>query len=71
VSVLDALSLSRPAALRPGLVVYTGARVLSLPRLIATLVLIALALLSKETAISSVLLLPATDWAFFRTQRGK
>jgi hypothetical protein len=53
-----------------GLVVYTGARLLSLSRLTVTLVLIACALLSKETAVSSVLLLPAIDWTFFRMKRG-
>jgi hypothetical protein len=53
-----------------GLVVYTGSQSLSLLRLTGTLLLIACALLSKETAVSSVLLLPATDWLFFRTKRG-
>ena len=53
-----------------GLVVYTGARLLSVSRLVLTLLLIACALLSKETAVSSVLMLPAADWAFFRMKRG-
>jgi hypothetical protein len=53
-----------------GLVVYTGAQLLSLSRLTLTLVLIACALLSKETGVSSVLLLPAADWTFFRMKRG-
>jgi hypothetical protein len=54
-----------------GLVVYTSARVLSLWRLILTVVLTACALLAKETAVASALLLPAADWAFFRMQRGR
>ncbi len=54
-----------------GLVIYTGARLLSLSRLLATLLFVGLAMLSKETAISSVLLLPAADGALFRMQRGK
>ena len=53
-----------------GLVVYTGSPLLSASRAGATLLLIVCALLSKETAISSVLLLPAADWAFFRMRRG-
>jgi hypothetical protein len=53
-----------------GLVVYTGAQILSLSRLAVTLLFIGCALLSKETAVSVVLLLPATDWAFFRMKRG-
>jgi len=53
------------------LVVYSGARVLSFRRLIAAVALVALALLSKETAISSVLLLPAADWMLFRMRRGR
>jgi hypothetical protein len=32
--------------------------------------LVACALLSKETAVSCVLLLPATDWVFFKMRRG-
>jgi hypothetical protein len=54
-----------------GLVVYTSRQSLSASRLVGTLVLIACALLSKETAISSVLLLPAADWTFFRMKRGR
>jgi hypothetical protein len=54
-----------------GLVVYTHSQSLSASRLSATLALIACALLSKETAISSVLLLPAADWTFFRMKRGR
>lgn len=54
-----------------GLVVYTGSRLLTGPRLATTLVLIACALLAKETAVSSVLLLPAADWAFFGWKRGR
>jgi hypothetical protein len=53
-----------------GLVVYTGAPLLSVSRLTLTLVLITCALLSKETALSAVLLLPAADWTFFRMKRG-
>ena len=54
-----------------GLVVYTGAQALSAFRLAMTLLLVACALLSKETAVSAVLLLPAADWAFFRAKRGR
>lgn len=53
-----------------GLVVYTGSRLLSPWRLMGTILLIACALLSKETAVSSVLLLPAADWVYFRMKRG-
>src|SRR5437899_6046413 len=35
-----------------------------------TLLFIACALLSKETAVSAVVLLPAADWAFFKMKRG-
>jgi hypothetical protein len=49
---------------------YIGARVLSLPRLLVTLTLVGCALLSKETAVCFVLLLPAADWLFFRAKRG-
>jgi hypothetical protein len=51
-------------------IVYTGAQLLSPRRLTAALLLVACALLSKETALSSVLLLPAADWVFFRMKRG-
>ena len=54
-----------------GLVVYTGDATLSARRLLATLVLLALALCAKETAISSILLLPTVDLALFRMQRGR
>jgi hypothetical protein len=54
-----------------GMVVYTRVQSLSASRLAATLVLIACALLSKETAVSSILLLPAADWTFFRMKRGR
>jgi hypothetical protein len=53
------------------LVVYTGAQMLSVHRLTATLALVALALLSKETAIASVFLLPGADWLLFRWVRGR
>jgi hypothetical protein len=52
------------------LVVYTGSQQLSARRLTATLVLATCALLSKETATSLVLLMPAADWIFFRMKRG-
>lgn len=54
-----------------GLVVYTGVQALSAVRLATTWLLVACALLSKETAVSAVLLLPAADWAFFRMKRGR
>jgi hypothetical protein len=54
-----------------GLVVYTGETTLSARRLCATVGLLALALCAKETAISSVLLLPAADFLFFRMRRGR
>jgi hypothetical protein len=53
-----------------GLAVYTGVQLLSPWRLIGTAVLVACALLSKETAVSSVLLIPAADWVYFRMKRG-
>ncbi|HPW19372.1 MAG TPA: hypothetical protein PLE61_01040 [Vicinamibacterales bacterium] len=53
------------------LVVYTGTQCLSAGRLLATLLLVSLSLLSKETAVSFVLLLPLADWAFFKTTRGR
>jgi len=49
---------------------YVGAARLSLPRLLATMALVAGALLSKETATCFLLLLPAADWAFYRMKRG-
>lgn len=53
------------------LVVYTREATLSAGRLLATLGLLALALTAKETAISSVLLLPAADVLLFRMRRGR
>ncbi len=52
------------------LVVYTGAQHLSPIRIVATMALLAMALLSKETAISYVLLVPLTDLLLFRGERG-
>ena len=52
------------------LVVYTGSRSLTPIRLVVTLLLVVSSLLSKETAVSLVLLLPLADWAFFRMRRG-
>jgi hypothetical protein len=52
------------------LVVYSGSRSLTGMRLGITLLLVACSLLSKETAISFVLLLPLADLAFFRMRRG-
>jgi hypothetical protein len=54
-----------------GLLVYTGAQTLSPLRIIVTTGLLGAALLSKETAVSSILLLPLADWAFFRMARGR
>lgn len=53
------------------LVVYTGRQVLSTWRLMLTLLLIACAVLAKETGVASVLLVPAADWALFRMKRGR
>jgi hypothetical protein len=52
------------------LVVYTGSQVLTVTRLCVTVLLVIFSLLSKETAVSFVLLLPLTDWAFFSMKRG-
>jgi hypothetical protein len=49
---------------------YVGTRVLSPPRLLVTVALVGCALLSKETAVCFVVLLPAADWLFFRAKRG-
>src|SRR5262249_45188516 len=49
---------------------YTGAQRLSASRLLATTGLLTLALLSKETAVSFVLLVPVSDWMFHRFKRG-
>lgn len=53
------------------LVVYVGVETLAPTRLLVMLGLLALALLSKETAVCYVLLLPGADWLFFRANRGK
>jgi hypothetical protein len=53
------------------LVVYTGRQLLSLTQLAVTVLLLVFALLSKETAISTIVLLPAADWLFFRAKRGR
>jgi hypothetical protein len=50
---------------------YVGERELSLRRLVATMALVGCALLSKETAVSFILLLPAADVAFYRLNRGR
>jgi hypothetical protein len=50
---------------------YVGARILSNRRLIATMSLVLCAVLSKETAVCFVLLLPGANWAFFRMNRGR
>jgi hypothetical protein len=52
------------------LVVYTGIQSLTLTRLGVTLLLVACSLLSKETAVCFVLLLPLADWALFGVKRG-
>lgn len=52
------------------LVVYTGCQSLTGGRLAGTLLLVVCSLLSKETAVSFVLLLPLADWALFRMKRG-
>jgi hypothetical protein len=49
---------------------YIGAERLSAGRLLATTGLLTLALLSKETAVSFVLLVPVADWMFHRFKRG-
>ncbi len=48
---------------------YVGSRTLSRGRLIVATALVVCALLSKETAVCFVLLLPSADWAFFRFRR--
>ncbi len=53
------------------LVTYTGTPQLSLPRLVVTVALLAAALLSKETAVCYLLLIPAADVVLFRGERGK
>lgn len=50
---------------------YTAVETLSPARLGATALLVALALLSKETAVCYVLVLPAADFIFFRFRRGR
>jgi hypothetical protein len=52
------------------LVVHTTRQGLSPLRIVCVLALIGLALLCKETAVASVLLIPATDWVLFRMRRG-
>jgi len=52
------------------LVVYTGSPSLTGTQFSVTLLLVTCSLLSKETAVSFVLLLPLADWAFFRMRRG-
>lgn len=52
------------------LVVYTGSQSLTASRLAVTLLLVISSLLSKETAVSFVLVLPLADAAFFRMKRG-
>lgn len=49
---------------------YVGSKTMSVWRLLGTAVLIVAALLSKETAVCFVLLLPAADWIYFRIDRG-
>lgn len=49
---------------------YVGSQRLSPFRLAGTIALVGCALLSKETAVCFVLLLPAADWVFFRMHRG-
>jgi hypothetical protein len=49
---------------------YIGERVLSVPRLALTIGFVCCGLLSKETAICFILLLPAADLVFYRLQRG-
>ena len=58
-------------AVLAALVVYTGRQELTVSRLATSLLLVACGLLSKETALSSVLLLPLSDWVFFRMKRGR
>jgi hypothetical protein len=53
------------AALR----VYIGQPVLSTPRVVVTLLLTTCALLSKETAVCMIGLIPLMDWSVFRFQR--
>lgn len=52
------------------LVVYTGRQELSFWRMMLTLLFMACALLAKETAVASVVLVPAADFALFRMRRG-
>jgi hypothetical protein len=52
------------------LVCYTAAETLTRGRLLATMVLLAAGLLSKETAVCFVLLLPAADWLLCGFTRG-
>jgi hypothetical protein len=54
-----------------GLFVYTGAQTLSAMRIAVTGGLLGASLLSKETAVSSILLLPLADWVYFRMARGR
>ena len=54
-----------------GLAVYTGSRLLSVWRLMGTIVLVVCGLLSKETAMAFVFLIPAADWVYFRMKRGR
>jgi hypothetical protein len=51
--------------------IYVAKPLLTPGRVAAAAALIALGLSSKETAVSSFLLLPAADWWFFRFKRGK
>lgn len=53
------------------LVIYTGTAQLTVGRLAATLGLLMVAMFSKETAISAVLMLPIVDWVMFQFQRGR
>jgi len=59
------------AFLLAALVVYTDRQLLSPARIAGATVLLACALLSKETALSWVLVAPAADWAYFRLKRGR
>jgi hypothetical protein len=55
------------AALR----VYSSQHVLSKPRVVVTLALTTCALLSKETAVCIIGLIPLVDWSVWRFQRGR
>ena len=51
--------------------VYISQHVLSKPRLVVTLLLTTCALLSKETAVCIIALIPLVDWSIVRFQRGR